>query len=290
MVITKLMGGMGNQMFQFALGHLLAKHLQTEVYVDLSFLNNTSHISNFVQRKYCLDIFNYDIKQYNENIITRKLFNITEDNEHNTIEDICLFSEGIHNKYDIYLTGYFQKHTYTDSIKNDLKTIFTLKSEFSNTTKKLASEISLNNSICVNFRREFGGSQENAKNIEAPSANSFHGIYGMDYFEKAIKYVENDTKIDKIYVFSDDIAWCQENFTSKHPFEIINHTYKGDKFGQYLSLMSLCKHFIIPNSSFAWWAAYLSENENKIIISPKKWFNEPNINTENICPPDWIRI
>jgi hypothetical protein len=71
---------------------------------------------------------------------------------------------------------------------------------------------------------------------------------------------------------------------------IVDHTYKGNKFEIYLELMKSCKHFIIPNSTFAWWAAWLSDNKNKIVVCPQKWFTESKINTNDLIPSNWIRI
>jgi len=289
MIVVKLMGGLGNQMFQFALGKLISKYTGAEVYLDLSFLNNTKNLQDFVQREYGLYIFDYNFKIWDGNS-DRHFFEITEDNYHNDFENIEVFSKKIYQKYNIYLNGFFQKHIYTDPIKNELKEIFKLKESLTERQNNLLNEILNSNSIGVNFRREFGGSQNNAKKIESPSANSFHGSYGMEYFERAIEILENkisDKEDIKLYIFSDDIEWCKENFTSKYNFKIIEHDLKGENFGAYMYLLGNCKNLIIPNSSFAWWAAYLFDNDSKNIACPDKWYLNQYININNLRPKNW---
>ena len=92
------------------------------------------------------------------------------------------------------------------------------------------------------------------------------------------------------FVFSDDIDWCRENIVLDHPVQVVDHDYKGRKFGNYMQLMVSCKNFIIPNSSFAWWAVWLNEQENKRVIAPSNWFNEGDYNTEDLVPSTWIRM
>jgi hypothetical protein len=106
----------------------------------------------------------------------------------------------------------------------------------------------------------------------------FHGVLGLDYVNKSKEIIESKIKNPHYFIFSDDVDWCIENLSSENS-TIVSHEYKGEKFSHYLQLMSSCKNFIIPNSTFAWWAAFLSESNGKIVISPQKWFTNENINT-----------
>jgi hypothetical protein len=98
-----------------------------------------------------------------------------------------------------------------------------------------------------------------------------------------LEKVKNPT----IYVFSDDLEWCKENLKFESPYKFVEHTYAGTKFQDYLRLMSACRHFILPNSSFAWWAAYLSKYEDKIVTVPPRWLSDPNFDIRSIILKDW---
>ncbi|MEM7514287.1 MAG: alpha-1,2-fucosyltransferase, partial [Bacteroidota bacterium] len=113
-----------------------------------------------------------------------------------------------------------------------------------------------------------------------------------EYYDKAIAYFQEEVDNPEIFVFSDDIEWCKENLQYKLPLTFVGHEYKGKRFGKYLYLMSLCKHFIIPNSTFGWWAAWLSRNEQKKVVMPKPWalhsdYFPPYIFTEGCVKMSW---
>jgi hypothetical protein len=116
----------------------------------------------------------------------------------------------------------------------------------------------------------------------------FHGVMGNDYIMRAVDIIESKIENPTYFIFSDDVEWCKENIHLKN-MKIVDHSYAGEKFNYYLQLMISCKHFIIPNSSFAWWSAWLNTNSDKIVIAPKNWFNV-DIDTSDLIPDNWIRI
>lgn len=183
----------------------------------------------------------------------------------------------INKKKDILFYGYFESPKYFDDIKDMIREELTPKQKIIPKNMKLLNEIQKENSVCVSIRR--GDFIENEKYRKE------HFICDEAYFEKAKKEMEKQVKNPKYIIFSDDIKWVKENmnFPAGSLYEDGN-----DPVWEKLRLMYHCKHFIISNSSFSWWAQYLSKNENKVVIAPKAW-NLKNDNRD-IYEDDFILI
>jgi hypothetical protein len=270
MIIVKLMGGMGNQMFQYA----VAKSMSVKY--DIPFFMDRTYLDTVDFRNYDLDLYNIE-----SNILTSF---VTSKFVEEGWGDFKFKSE-IYNIFDqldkdenIYLIGYFQNIGYTDPIYDILKKEFTLKNPISNEKSlELFKEIKNCNSVMINVRRtDFVN-------------NSFHGTMDVDYYNRAINIINENVENPKFFIFSDDIDWCKDNLKNINNSFIVDHSYKGDRFGEYLELMKNCKHYIIPNSSFAWWSAYLNDNKDKIVITPKNWFVNEKIDivSEKL---NWLKI
>ena len=145
----------------------------------------------------------------------------------------------------------------------------------------LADDIKNSHSVCINVRR--------ADFVHLQAASETHGFCDLKYFERCISLVTEKEPQANFFVFSDDVEWCKDNFSGKTGFTIVDHSHKGPKFSWYLHLMTLCKHFIIPNSSFAWWAAWLSQRGG-LVLAPKNWFRDAKINTADLFPDHWHLI
>ena len=298
MIVIKLMGGLGNQMFQYAFAKHLALKNKTDLKLDLHFLLDRSPREDFVFRDFDLDIFNiqsmdlvndYELDLFNERLykswIKRIIKKIVK-------REICHLSETnfyydksyfLRSKY-IYVEGYFQTEKYFKKIEKILREEFTFKHSLSKFEVELKNKIVASNSVCINFRRtDF---------VDLKSSKDTHGFVGMEYYFQAIEIVVSKIENPHFYVFSDDIEWCENNFKIDFPVTFVSHDYKGNKFSSYLQLMTKCKHFIIPNSTFAWWAAWLSKGTDKIVIAPKRWFKNEELQqqTFDLYPSDWILL
>ena len=276
MIIARLAGGLGNQMFQYAFARTLSLRHNTPLKIDLSFLKNRNMGPNFTYRNYELDIFNV-VEDFNSTFENCIRFDEPHLNYSKEIVD------NINRQIDkdIMIDGYWQSVKYFEESKSVIKSDFTFKSLVDDSSvdkiKLMLDDIRSTNSVMLNIRRtDFLN-------------NDFHGVMGLDYINKSTELLESKIDNPKYFIFSDDIEWCEENIKLNN-MVIVDHSYKGDRFSYYLQLMKECKNFIIPNSSFAWWSAWLSDSPNKIVIAPKKWFTNESINTSDLIPSDWIRI
>ncbi len=298
MIVVKLKGGLGNQMFQYAIGrHLAIKH-KTPLKLDLTFLLDRTPKKDFVFRDYDLDVFNLetdfatsdDLKPFKEFRISRltKLYNSIPRmlrKAYVLVEPHFHFSKEILDAPDnIYLDGYWQSEKYFTDIEDVIRKDFTFKDPLSGKAAEMATIIQNEPAaVCLNVRR--------ADFVTSKKAQQFHGFTGVEYYQKAVAFLEGK-KIENLhlFVFSDDIEWCSEHLKFDHPTTFVTKEYAGRKYGAYLQLMTLCRHFIIPNSTFAWWGAWLNRDNTKIVVAPKQWFRDPSVNTSDIIPSEWIRL
>ncbi|MFK8037022.1 MAG: alpha-1,2-fucosyltransferase [Crocinitomicaceae bacterium] len=292
MIYIKIRGGLGNQMFQFAAAVALSKEKKTTIGIETSeFLKPDSN--NYTSRVFELgDVFNLvdaqivSKKSYNYLIednfffkLKRKLFNGSVFYETNLAFDPTI------NKLSKngYIEGYFQSEKYFLKYRESLLSLFTFSKKPSIKTTQTIAKINKTSSIAIHIRR--GDYQKNRE------INNVHGVLPLSYYEDALKHF--DLSESHLLFFSDDIDWVKESFNFLNQ---VNVTYvnwnTGKDSWQDLFLMSNCKHFIIANSSFSWWGAWLSTNENKTVICPKQWFADKNLNknTSDLIPKRWIRI
>ncbi len=279
MIITKLIGGLGNQMFQYAAGRALAYRLNTELKLDKIIFKT------YKLHKYELYYFNIKalfasqkgINKFKKHSLVlfftkRKFFK--EKHFHFNPEFFKL-------KGNIYLKGYWPSEKYFKSIESVIRDDFSFKNEPDRKNKKVLEKISKVNSVSIHIRR--GDYVLNKK------TNAYHGLCPLKYYKKAIQIIKARTKTPTFFVFSDDIKWCKKNIKIDKNITFIdfNNRYKNYED---MRLMSNCKHNIIANSSFSWWGAWLNKNKNKIVIAPKKWFRDPSINTKDLISKLWLRV
>ena len=160
------------------------------------------------------------------------------------------------------LDGYYQNISEFENVIEDVRQQFTFKNTFDQNICELSDEIlKQEHSVCLHVRR--------SDYVNNPSANSYHGVIGLKYYKNAQKLIEKKYSNPVYYVFSDDISWCKKNLKSDYEMHFVGDEYSGDRDSGHLYLMQTCKNHIIANSSFSWWAAFLSNSE--YTIAPKRW-------------------
>ena len=291
MIITRLKGGMGNQMFQYAMALHIAQKLGVELKIDLCSLLDRSK-GDFVYRNYDLSIFSVPpnfvhSESLLQNLSKLKSASVTKFFRNRVNRGRKHVKEtGFHydSKYEnqavdqTIFEGWFQSHRYFSDITPLIKQRFTFKNAILPKSQDLLHKIKTTNAVCLNVRRtDF---------LKVDTLNTTN----LAYFLKAAKLIAERTKDPEFFVFSDDVAWCRQHILLDHPVTVVGHEHKGEKFGNYMQLMIACRHFIIPNSSFAWWAVWLNDDVDKIVVAPKNWFTDPTIDTSDLVLDSWLRI
>ncbi len=181
---------------------------------------------------------------------------------------------------NIYLKGYRQSEKYFLPIKNKIRECFQFKSETIQDVKEKASELKSANSVAIHIRR---GDYSNTV------VKDYHGILEKEYYQKAIDYIQSKINDCSFFIFSDDVDWVKNSLVFNASVQIISNQFTKTHFEDFY-LISQCKHQIIANSTFSWWAAWLNPNPNKIVIAPKKWFNNAPYDTKDLIPESWIKM
>jgi len=291
MVTVLLSGGLGNQMFQYAAAKSLATRLNTPLSIDLYTFRKKTLATI---RPYELDIFN--IVDIPETISTKAKF-VTKarpfiQKHRPFFQKFGIFTDTYAILYqpvfenitgNIIMSGYFQNEKYFKNIADDLRVDFSFKNPLTDKNTQVAEQITNKQSIAIHIRR--------GDYLNANSQSNFV-ILDKAYYESAIEYMTNHIAKPEFFIFSEDFDWIKENLNFKgYPVTFIDWNKGKDSYMD-MQLMSLCKHNIIANSSFSWWAAWLNSNKDKIVIAPELWFREEEKNKllDDFYPEGWIKI
>lgn len=283
LIIVRIMAGLGNQMFQYALIKALEKNGK-DVYADTFWFDNfCGHNGLEIEKIFPINLrrttksnanrlgyADYTIWQR----VCQKYFPKATYIKQG-IEDSIVFQQQIFDMDDVYLSGYWQSEKFFSNISNEICELYgSLKI---NNYSKYDEQILSTESVSLHVRR---GDYVN---------NSLHGnVCNLNYYTRAVEYVSNKIYKPKFFIFSDDISWCRENL------QVNDAVYVDENKGKHsyldMRLMSMCKHNIIANSSFSWWGAYLNANKSKIVIAPTRWFNCSDIATGDLIPNTWSKL
>ncbi len=288
MIIVQFNGGLGNQMFQYAFARHLSIKNSTGLKYDFIFYAGDS------KREYALGCFSVEIEKASRQEVEKFLgtknpfINKIQKYLHIEINKKALKERELNfDKSNLsfggeaYLIGYWQSEKYFKDIENVIRKEFRFKKKPVGKNKSMLKRIMSTNSISIHVRR--GDYAIDRK------TNKFHGVAKAHYYKKAVELVLKKQDKPTFYIFSDDIPWCKKSlgFIKKAIFVDYN---EQEKSYEDMRLMSSCKHNIIANSSFSWWGAWLNDNPEKIVIAPKKWFNNHSISTRDRLPTFWIKI
>jgi hypothetical protein len=295
MIIVKIIGGLGNQMFQYAIGRKIAYFNKDILKLDITAYNS------YTLHKYGLHHFNIieniatdeDLRSFKKskagykNYIPSKIgmiFDKFQQGHRNCVvteRSLAYDPSIVRCTGDTYLEGYWQSENYFHDIANIIQDDFSIKTPSDSQNIKWAKKIENNESVCVHVRR--GDYITNKETLKK------HGVCSSEYYNTAIEYLSTRVPDPHLFVFSDDPEWAREHLEFPYPTDIMSHNNTQKNYED-LRLMTLCKHFIIANSTFSWWGAWLSKNQSKIVITPSKWFQDTRYDDSDLVPREWVRV
>jgi hypothetical protein len=282
MIITRILGGLGNQLFIYAAARSLSLENNLPLKLDIT----SGFWLNPYKRAYALDSFKiealvasqyesyYGIKGIMRRKVDKSLSRNKEYESRNYLEpesrefDERFYNIKVQNK--IYLDGYWQSEKYFQNIRGQLLEDFKLKKDLSEDIKILIDQIKTTNSICVHIRRF---------NLDMKNKNAHHLTLGIDYYVKAIEKIINRVSNPVFFLFGEVDKLFIEKMNRFSNYVVV----PNNKDYEDLYLMSQCKHSIISNSSFAWWGAWLNQNNEKIVLTsnPEKYSLNKDYYPEN---------
>jgi len=293
MIIVRLNGGLGNQLFQYAAAFALEKKNFDIFKIDNSELLSPASrgqvsrkfsLGNFrisaqvasieeIRRvRYPLGLLSYLYKMFQKKIL-RKYY-------------VDWHPETQNLKGNIYLDGYFQSEKYFLEYSSELLNELVLSED----SKKEAESILFvleNHNPTVALHIRLGDYVSN------PRVSKSHNICGKEYFDNAINYFRQELGNFSLIIFSDDVSWVKNNMQfpvyCTYIADIAHRLGINLNESQEMIVMSRCDHQIISNSSFSWWGAYINKAPNKIVVAPDIW-TKGSISQSNILPSSWIRM
>lgn len=314
MIVTRIIMGLGNQMFQYAAARALSLEKNSPLKVDIRSYDGYSRREYELEKFFELQTekataseadsfyFPHPVKKtWNKIFPKNKIREYTLPyDERGTKRFLLMSYDKIfppykrstyiepHYHYDenffstasnVYLQGFWMSWRYFNKYEATIRKDFTFRQNMVAHLQIFAAKLQNEKSVSLHIRRT---------DFAAPEMLQLKGLLPSSYYAKAIQLLQSKIPDAVFYVFSDDLNWVKENIHVENaPLNFIDGSLSSSAFDDFY-LLSQCKHNIIANSTFSWWAAYLNSNPDKIVVAPKKWYVHPSINCKDVFPPSWI--
>lgn len=290
MLAVRLMGGLGNQLFQYAFGRQLAHTLGVPLHLDLR--SYGEFVLGQTVRSYELGVYPIQATIADATALPHlktsrpgRMFAKIQSSLGLQLDVVEHMPPGyradLPRKRNALYVGYWQSAEYFTAIANDIRTELQPKNEPNELNREYGIRIAACEAISIHVRRGDYASVAHTQQT--------HGLAPIDYYRESIRTIRERVPGAVFFVFSDDLAWCRENLPLGDSAVFVEGNGGAMAFED-LRLMSRCRHHIIANSSFSWWGAWLNPNPSKIVISPARWFADASIDTTGMVPPEWLRV
>lgn len=292
MINVAIHGGLGNQLFEVAAGFFLEQRGLGTLRIDGRFMKVDGDIrrlvvpdllSGLAQAGFFLHVLSRAIRWIADRwpshswANSNPLWKYIKDPEDGTTESL----ERLTRSPVILLDGYWQYGRYDDEFICSLRERLSRKLVVSERTHGLIAAAQSMVTLAVHVRR--------GDYVYDEKMRSFHGVCGSDYYARAASYVSSIVNIDQYFVFSDEIEWAKSNLRFDRPSLFMNEDGTLSDIEEF-AIMCSCRHFIIANSTFSWWAARLAAAPDKVVVAPRKWFSKPRASEAGLFPPEWHRM
>lgn len=285
MIVIELSGGLGNQMFQYAL-YKKFESLKKDVVIETSFFRSGQEL-----RELELGIFPVKYAQitdkkaeairgygYRDSVWDKIRHRLSPGKYTVYVDEIENFQPQIFEMENVYLSGYWQNENYFKDIQEMIRHDFSFDPRLIEENKAICEELARENSVSIHIRRGDYLTTENAR---------IHGnICTEQYYANAMDYIGQRIEHPHYYIFTDDLEWAHARYKGDH-ITIVDHNRDKASYVD-MFLMSQCKHNIVANSTFSWWGAWLNQNPDKLVLAPPKWFN--NYEKAQVACAEWILI
>ncbi len=284
MIIIRLIGGLGNQMFQYAAARCLADRLEQPLLLDIRAFD-TYKLHNFGLAKLQIrarvateqELVRY--AHWKFKLLTR-LPMLADKKKWYFQPDFGFDQQWYALESELYLSGYFQSEKFFKDSRSCLVKDFLPLKNMTEGNQRLLAQIEASQSVCLHVRR--------GDYITDKKTLSIHGVCSQLYYQKAIDYFKQRLRLPTFFIFSNDITWVRENLNLGKDIVVVEGNQAHPEYD--LVLMSRCKHHIIANSSFSWWGAWLSEHPEQAVVWPCPWVESAQIKTQDLIPDHWLAM
>lgn len=297
MVIVKLQGGLGNQMFQYAAGRALSVRLGAPLKLDRRRMDHP--VEGSTPWRYALGALNVreefadpreaaDLSGEAQTRLRRLSLRLRRASgivpPRATVlrdRELRFLTEFHEVSGDVYLDGYWQSERYFLGISEIIRREFSLRRPLERIDREFGEEIAREESVSIHVRR--------GDYVSNPAANRFHGLCSEEYYRKCIAIVSEKVRAPRFVVFTDDPAWARGNMAVPPGTAFVDWDQPRDGSVD-LELMRRCRHHIIANSSFSWWGAWLGSRQGSLVLAPARWFLDPSMSAADLLPDSWVRV
>lgn len=267
-------GGLGNQMFQYAMAYSLKKIGKT-CCLDLSFFDQIRQHNGYELHD-VFGIHERSVRCHARGAWEHSLYRYYKRHPVFVEENPFQYNEEIYLMDNVILKGFWQNEKYFMKHKKELLEIFSFPEVKDERNRYLSAKICSTTSVSIHVRRG-----------DYLFIEPWH-TFGMEYYLSAMQYMRERIPVPRFYLFTDDADWCRRRFQD-HDTIVIGHN-SGKESYRDMQMMTLCRHHIIANSSFSWWGAWLGEAEDTITIAPKKWMTIQFGEEDTPAPKRWVKL